>query len=129
MQGKELSSPTRLAKDSGNSIAINVKTSNGWNLTCLAKPVECTYSRYLECIKTLRVDNEAGKWDATVLLSGTYRYYYLQIDWAKSLNPSGQQGHMAAHELTSPRAVQFWLGKKLQENCIRARWLKSWTPY
>ena len=77
MQGTELSSPIRLAKDSGNSIAINVKTSNGWKLTCLAQPVECTYLRCLECIKTLSVDNEAGKWDATVLLSGTYRDYYL----------------------------------------------------
>ena len=29
MQGTELSNPTRLVKDSGNSIAIDVKTSNG----------------------------------------------------------------------------------------------------
>ena len=38
MQGTELSNPTRLVKNRGNSIAINVKTSNGLkiDLSCNA---------------------------------------------------------------------------------------------
>ena len=127
MQGTELSSPTRLAKDSGNSIAINVKTSNGWNLSCLAKPVECTYLRCLECIKALIVDNEACGSDAIVSLPVTYRYYYLYKligrSRSKLLCSKGTWLHM------SSRAVQMWLGEKLQGDCLRARWLESWTPY
>ena len=91
------------------------------------KPVECTYLRCLECIKTLSVDNEAGEWDATVSLSATYHYSYLYKIIVRSR--SNLQYSRGTWLHMSSRAVQIWLGEKLQGDCLRARWLESWTPY